>query len=437
MRSNLVYGTTTAIAAAMMFAGLGGLATPALAAKVDKKADAGKPAGPKLSKPVQAVLSDAQKLQTAKDYPGALAKIREAEALPNRTDDDNYMINAIKLNDAIGMRAATSVAAVPTGTLNPADALLEEALNGMLASSRVTAEDRPKFLRNLSVLALQRNDYIAATKRSEELVALSPNDPEALIGLAELYRKQKQPTKALDTLNRAIAAQTAAGKVADESWYATAVRIAYDNKLSAPTQTAALALVTAYPKPSNWRDALVILRDSAKLDDQGNLDVMRLMATAGALNGERDYVEYAETAAVRGLPGEAKAALAQGRAAGALNSNRATTADLGKMVDGKVAGDRASLPGLDRDARKAATGKAAAGTADAYYGYGEYAKAADLYRFALTKGGVDSDTVYLRLGASLARSGDKAGAAAALANVKSGPRAQLAQYWMLWLSKQA
>ena len=164
---------------------------------------------------------------------------------------------------------------------------------------------------------------------------------------------------------------------------------------------------------------------------------MRLMATAGALNGERDYYEYAETASTKGLPGEAKAALTQGKAAGALNASKPLVAEISKTVDSKVAGDRAALPALDREARNAANGKAALGTADAYYGYGDFAKAADLYRVALTKGGVDADTVNLRLGAALARSGDKAGAAAALANVKSGTRAQLAQYWTIWMSKTA
>jgi len=427
--------SATAIVAAMMLAGT---ATPVAAAKPDKNTEAGKPPAVKLSKPVQAALSEAQKLQTAKDYPGALAKIREAEAIPTRTDDDNYMINAIKLNNAIGMRsAAPAVPATPTGTLSPGDALLEEALTAMLATNRVTAEDRPKFVRNLSVLALQRNDFNAATKRTEELIALTPNDADAIVSLAQLYQKQKQPAKAVETLNRAIAAQTASGKPADQSWYRSALGIAYDSKLTAQTQPAAVALVTAYPNPTNWRDALVIFRDSSKLDDQGNLDVMRLMAAADALKGERDYAEYAETASTKGLPGEAKAALTQGRAAGALSASKPFVAELSKSVDAKVNADRAALPSLDREARKAATGKAAAGTADAYYGYGEFAKAADLYRVALTKGGVDSDTINLRLGASLARGGDKAGAAAALANVKPGPRAQLAQYWTIWMSKQA
>ena len=75
-------------------------------------------------------------------------------------------------------------------------------------------------------------------------------------------------------------------------------------------------------------------------------------------------------------------------------------------------------------------------TGDAYLGYGEYAKAAELYRAALTKSGVDTNLANLRLGIALARSGDKAGATAAF-NAVTGPRADIAKYWLLYLSTRA
>jgi hypothetical protein len=69
---------------------------------------------------------------------------------------------------------------------------------------------------------------------------------------------------------------------------------------------------------------------------------------------------------------------------------------------------------------------------NSYYGMGQYAKAADLYRQAVTKGGTDADVANLHLGMALARSGDKAGATAALSAVK-GARADIAKYWLLYL----
>ena len=70
-------------------------------------------------------------------------------------------------------------------------------------------------------------------------------------------------------------------------------------------------------------------------------------------------------------------------------------------------------------------------TAEAYYGYGDYAKAADLFRAALGKQGVDKDLANLRLGMALARAGDKAGATAAL-NAAGGAQAEIAKLWLTY-----
>ena len=75
-------------------------------------------------------------------------------------------------------------------------------------------------------------------------------------------------------------------------------------------------------------------------------------------------------------------------------------------------------------------------TADAFMSYGDYAKAATLYRAALGKTGVDADLANLRLGIALARSGDAAGATSALNAVK-GTRAGIAQMWLLYLQRQS
>ena len=75
-------------------------------------------------------------------------------------------------------------------------------------------------------------------------------------------------------------------------------------------------------------------------------------------------------------------------------------------------------------------------TGDAYFGYGDYAKAAEFYRAALAGQGADANLVNLHLGMALARQGDKAGATAAL-NAVGGPQVELAKYWLLYLSTKA
>jgi tetratricopeptide (TPR) repeat protein len=262
-------------------------------------------------------------------------------------------------------------------------------------------------------------------------VALNPNDSESMIALGELYYAQKVNGKAVETINKAIATNKAAGVAVPEAWYRRALGIAYDGKVAGAVQPASMALLTAYPNAVNWRDAVLIARDKyPQIDEQTDLDFLRLQAATGSLNGERDFVEYADTALGRGLPGEAEAVLKSGIAKNMVTPTKPLIVELMKSASSKTAADRASLPGLEKDAKT--NPKLMLGTADAYYGYGEYAKAATLYKQAVGGAGLDPSTVNLRLGAALARAGDKAGAVEALNKVKGGAREDIARFWLVY-----
>ncbi len=406
-----------------------GVATPGMAQK-------GKPAASKMSKPVQSLLAQAQPLlieaqtaQQAGDNATAAAKaaqalpfIDQADALPEKSGDDALVISQLRLN---------------AGILSKDNAQIEKALDAGLASGKLSAEDEAKYIRNIGAMALQRNDYAKATAQFELLLQKTPNDAALMVEVAELQRRQKQNAKAVATLQQAIKVKEAGGTKAEESWYRRALAIAYDSKLPAETTSTSEALVKAYPNATNWRDVLIIFRDTGKWDDQGNLDILRLMRANTALAGERDYAEYAETAATRGLPGEANAVLDEGISRGALQAGKPVVKELKAATAPKVASDKAALPGLEKEAAASKTGKAAASTADAWLGYGNYAKAAELYQMALKKGGVDANAVNTRLGFALAKSGNKAGAEAAFKAVTGAPRDQLSRYWQIWLANQA
>ena len=95
--------------------------------------------------------------------------------------------------------------------------------------------------------------------------------------------------------------------------------------------------------------------------------------------------------------------------------------------------DRASLAGDEAKVRAGGTGRLAMNVGNAYFGYGDYAKAAEIYRLAGQRSDVDASLANLRLGEALAMAGDKAGAAAAFKAV-NGPRAELASLWSTWLA---
>ena len=410
-----------ALLAALLASGI----TGAVVAKEKPAAAAAVPPGgadqKNISKGGRAAIVNIQKLQAAGDQAGALAAIRAARATGGLNDTDRFYLAQTQLGAAQALKD---------------DAALEEALKESVATSFLPPDQRAKYVQNLGALAYKRKDYTAATAAFEQYIQLRPDDADAILNLALLYGDYKQNDKAIATLEKAIAAKTAKGEVAPEVWYRQRLKIAFDNKMAAQTTSASLALIAAYPKPDNWNLMINIYRDGQANDDQLTLDSMRLMRAVGALGPEREYEEYASVAVEKGLPGEAKAVLDEGTAAKKIG-NKPIDKELYASANKNLAADKAALPGLERDAPKAANGKAALGTGDAFYGYGNYAKAAEMYKLAGTKGGVDAATANLRLGASLAMAGDKAGAATALQMVTTGPRAQLAQFWLIKVNGKA
>ena len=396
------------------------VAAPAVAQKEDKKAAAAA-AGPKLSKPVAALLSQAQTAQGAGDHAGALALINQALALPKATTSDKYTSYQLMLASAQATKNMQ---------------LLQQSIDGALSTGMVPPENEIKFRSALRSLALQNKNYPAAIQQAQRLAALAPNDAKVQFELAQVHQIANQPREAYAATMKAIEVGKAAGQV-PEDYYRTAAKLALDNNMSAEFGAASTAWLSGYPTPANWRTVLALFLDSAKLDDQGSLDVFRLMHSTGSLASEKDYYEYAETANRRGFPAEAKMIIDEGLAKGKLSTAKAYTKELQAVVNPKVARDKASLPGLEADAKKAANGKLALSTGDAYLGHGNYAKAAELYRLAMQKGGIDNATANTRLGIALGKAGQKAEAQAALNAVQGGPRQQLAQYWLIWLNGRA
>ena len=94
---------------------------------------------------------------------------------------------------------------------------------------------------------------------------------------------------------------------------------------------------------------------------------MRLLRTAKALKGERDYYEYAEAVYLK-YPGEGKSVIDEGVAAGTVKLTPGGNFQMmSAQSNGRVAADKADLASAAKAARAAANGRAAAATADSYH----------------------------------------------------------------------
>ena len=406
---------------------LGGVAwTPAAAqygaqAKQQTQATASAPAaqGPKIKVSAKAskAIAELQTTVNANDSANLPAKLAAAQAVAS-TPDDRYAIGQLWLKAAIAQKDNAATA---------------QALDLIMASGKAPADMMSTLRLNQAKLKFQAKDYAGASAALQPLLSGQPSDDTLLLS-AEIAAAQGQSAQAVASLQRAVAARTAAGQPAPAAWLARAVSIAYKAKLPALPQLL-VDWVRASPTPSNVRDAVRIQSELSGASETEQLDLYRLQRAAGALKGEADYYRYAQGAASRGLPAEAKAVLDEGFASNGIKRSAPAFSALYPAVSGKVAADKASLASAERSALAGSAAKPVMVTGDAYLGYNEYAKAAALYRAALGKSGVDTNLANLRLGIALARSGDKAGATAAF-NAVSGNQQATAKLWLAWLASR-
>lgn len=398
------------------------VSAPAFAAKKEAPAAAAPAAfQPQLGKAFKTAAGPVQAALKAQDAAAAKTAI-DAMAPTASTPDEKFFLASFKMNLA---------------GINKDQKAQAAAIDEILASGSAGANETPgKFQYFSGLFAYQANDYAKAAQRLQEASTAGYKADDLHIMLADASFRQGQIQQGQAAADAAFAAKKAAGQPVPESWYRVVVSQTYKAKDYASTNKYMRQMIMSYPTPTNWRDALVLYRDSAKLDPTLAMDVFRLMRAAKALDGERDYYEYALYADQRGLPGEAKGVIDEGYALGKAPKTSKALADVYSSANAKVAADRASLAKAEAGANAAANGRLAAGTGDAYLSYGEDAKAAALYNTALTKGGVDNDAVNAHLGMALARQGKTAEAKAAFAKV-TGARAEIASYWVTWLDQKA
>lgn len=312
-------------------------------------------------------------------------------------------------------------------------ALQSAAVEALIASGSVPDAELPALYRARAAFVQRSSDARRQEAGLTQHLERAPNDLEAIVALSEIKEAVRKPLDALRLMERAIELRGASGQPVPEGWHKRALRLSFDNRLAPQSFKHGRALLAAYPSQSNWRDVVHIQRVLAGADPGAALDAMRLTRSAKALAGERDYLELAQALSTGGLAAESRAVLDEGVANRMVDPAegqfKALLASSGKAA----ATQRAGLAA--RQAKAIATGVDALSAADATLSVGDHAKAATLYRTAIEKGGVDTELANNRLGIALALAGRTAEAEAALGSV-TGPRAELASLWLLWLRQR-
>jgi hypothetical protein len=397
---------------AMLLAlGLGGATFPAAPAAAQPPALASL----HLPREERTALAALQSALASRDYGAAATALSAAQAAVH-SDEGRYYLATLQFQYA----RETNNVALQTSTLD-----------AMIASGRAGPAELAQLYSLRGTLAVFAGDREPAERAFTRALELAPN-PDTALALAQVKVSLRKNVEALGLIDRAVQLRAASGQPVLESWYRRGIEIAVSTQQRPQAIRLLTALVSAYPSPENWRDAVYLYRDLAKPDPEGNADALRLMRATRAYGGERDYLDAAQVFTAAGLPGEAKGILAEGVAAHMVDPLKATYKEAIVNANRLAAADRLKLPSYRSAA--AAGGDAAVTAGDHYMSFGEYAAAADFYRAALQKGVADADEANLRLGMALALAGNRGEAAAAFRAV-TGARGELAGLWLAWAAR--
>lgn len=423
--------TVSKLALAAIFAtGVSGMALSAPAFAKDKKEEA-KP-GLKLSPEVLKAGQSAQTAIAAKDFATAEPAVVLVETSA-KTDDDKYIAAAMRY-DLEQQKLAVSQAANPNAPIN--ETVLAKPLDALLASPSTPAADRGRYAYRRGALAFNGKQYPQALQYFNQAKQLGYTDQNLSLQIVKAKMESGDVAGGTADLEATIAAQAAAGQKPDEQLYRYAIAKSYQAKLKPATMSWLKKWVSAYPTAKNWRDTIILvgIQQNAlvPMDETQKIDMFRLMRTTKSLADQTDYLQYADSVNRRGLPSEAQAVVKEGIATGKIPATNTLAKTLLTDTATAIRSD-SPIATIEKRAGAAANGKLAASTGDVYLGQDNYAKAAAMYRLALTKGGVAADDVNLHLGIALAKSGDKAGAAAAFNAIQASPRKETADLWSTWL----
>ena len=388
-------------------------AAPAQQAPAQANATAQKPV--KVSGKAAKAIIDLQTAVNKGDYTNLAAKVAAAQAVAS-TPDDRYAIAELQLKAAVAQKD---------------DAAMATAVDAVANSGFVDTASVSKLYASLGTTFYNNKQFDQAAAAFQKAVTVDPRNAQGYTLLGEAKFAQGQKAAAASEFQRAVQIQTATGQKPDEALLKRAVSVAYEAQSPLAVELAR-EWAAAYPSADSWRNSIAIYRNLGHPDVEGTLDLLRLMQVTNSMNAA-DYALYAEAAADQGNFNEAQSALDAGIAAHVVDPSSAQFRDLVSGLKGKP---KATAADLEAAAKMSPSSTNLLRIGDRYYGMGNYAKAADVYRQVLAKPDADKDVANLHLGMALARAGDKAGATAAF-NAVGGGRAEVAKFWLAYVNQHA
>jgi len=372
---------------------------------------------PTVSRGLAKSLKAAQDALAAKNFPEAIAKVKEAQATSGeKTAYDNYVMD-ILLFQAYSQNHDMA---------NAFDVLALAA-----QSQYATADQRRSWLKNIAFYQFQEKDYAKSLETADQLVKSGSADIEVQNLIAKAQYLSGKYKEAAATMQGIV------GKMDKPDEDSLKLLWQFDLKASdtAGASKAVEKLVAYYPKPEYWANALASLANADTKDAHLELNIFRLMNDVGVLKRGSDYADMAELALDQGYPGETQSVLQKAFAENVFTDQREKDR-YQHLLDGakqRAANDQSSLASTEQKAQSAATGDGLVQVGAAYLSYGQTDKAITALNQGIAKGNLKyGDEANLLLGMAQLKQHDSAAAQRSFEKVASSSNEGYARLGKLW-----
>ena len=378
--------------------------------------EAAKPTGNQVRPELGKVVNAALELLKGKKGKEALAKIREADGVKDKSAYESFVTDQIRAQSAALAGEPVTAAA---------------AFEAAAASSAVPANQKILFIAAAAGQYYVAKDYAKCADAATRYFKEGGTDkPIRALYVQALYLSNDF-AKAAKELQTDIAADEQAGKTPPEDQLQMYANAALKSQDKASYATAMEKLVAYYPKRDYWLAVIYAAKARPGFSDRLDLNLARLKMATGTMSNGPEYFEAAQLSLQAGFPAEAKKIIDQGYAAGLLGTGAEADRHkrLKEMAERDLTKDKASLSSIDNSGRD---GGVQVNNGFNLVFHGQTGKGLEMMEQGLRKGGMKRlEDAKLHLGYAYFLSGDKAKALAAFRNVQGNDgTAALAQIWL-------
>ncbi len=375
----------------------------------------------KVSAKVVKPLKAAQEALQKKEWEQALARLAEADAVQGKTAFDQFVINEFRASALIALQRYAEAAPIYEQNFN---------------SGKVPPAEVNDRLKRLTQLNAQIKNWPKVADFGSRWIKAGNKDADIEFIVGQAYFLQQDYKNALVNIEGAVKTAQESSRTPEENWLQMQ-QICYVKLNDAEGASRSVKqLLRYYPKPDYW-DRLLSTRLTQRASDRVMLNLYRLANEVGVLKEPDEYLEMTEMLLDAGLPGEAKSVMEAGYRAKVFETEDKSRADRysRRLNDAKAAAarDQQSLPTIEKEAQKSATGQGNVALGMAYSSFGQYDKAVPALAQGLQKGGVrDPDQAQIMLGIANLKLGKKAEAVKAFEAVAdSSELNDVAELWIL------